>query len=656
MKGERRPDPAEMRVPSERRRGPLPAPGTILVPALLVAAALIRFFRLGAEGLWVDEAWTGLLVRVSPGRLLGVLRNDDAPPLFYLLQTLATAVAGRGEWGLRLLPALAGTAAVVAAWRLTRNRAPQAALPTAAALGFSSVAVHYAQQARSYALLHLLAVLALGAALSLRERPGTRTGAWFLLACFGLVYSHNLGSLVVAAAVATGVIPLLATRLHRRTGTAVLGIFALGMSPWLVALLPQLGTHDTGNTWMAAWWTGRGGLLLGPVYTLAALANGTGPALHLQVPLPTFPPSLMALRWAAWALGAVGLIGAAAAAFEFRRTPTGRTAPNRPVASPPCDTQRELLVGAAIFTAVPLFGLQVVSLLAGSAYVVGRTDTLALPGLAILLGIGWTRGLLCPRRRASPLWGLGLRWGASPPWGRLPASIATVAWIVLGVAALAPSWRGEGRTAKGSDRALATLLASEIEPGDAVVFSALSRPTIEYYGRRLGWWDRAGWKGSFPASFDRNAAGSWSAPLDSAAAWRQQAIALRLAWERRGTGAVWLLAFRDSEATDPAAGSDPTAATADGTGGTAAGTTPYAGTPGAWPSRPTPPPSARSRRGAAFLGYPGNVLVSVLAGLKPAEVAWEYRQDWVSGDRVVLRLPRSSWVPLDSIPKLETRR
>lgn len=638
MKGERRTVPAEIRVPAGRSPGALPTPGTILALALLLAAAWIRFFRLGAEGLWVDEAWTGLLVRVSPGHLLGMLRNDDAPPLFYLLQTLVTAVAGRNEWGLRLLPALAGTAAVVAAWRLTRNRAPRAALPAAAALGFSSVAVHYAQQARSYALLHLLAVLALGAALSLRERPGRRTGAWFLLSCISLAYSHNLGILVVAAAVIAGVVPLLATRPHRRAGMTVLGLLALGMAPWLVALLPQLGVHDTGNTWMAAWWTGRGELLLGPVYTLAALANGTGPALHLQVPLPAYPSSLAALRWAAWALGALGLAGAAIAAFELRRTPGGRTAPGRSVAGPRSDTERGLLVGAALFVAVPLLGLVVISLLAGPAYVVGRTDTLALPGLAILLGIGWNRWSPCPRRGASPFG------GPRPRWGRLPASIATASWIALGIAALAPSWSGEGSTAKGSDRALATLLGATIEPNDAVVFAALSRPTIEYYGRRLGWWDRAGWKGSYPASFDRNAAGSWSAPLDSAATWRQQAIELRLGWERRGIGTVWLLALRDPDATDPAVGSDQPGAAA-----------PHGGTAGAWPSRPEPPPAACSRRGAASLGYPGNVLVSVLAGLKPAEIAWEYRQDWVSGDRVVLRIPRSSWVPLDSIPRLETQ-
>jgi hypothetical protein len=424
---------------------------------------------------------------------------------------------------------------------------------------------------------------------------------------------------------------------------------------------------------MAAWWKDRGGLWLGPVYTLAALANGTGAALHLQVPLPTFPSSLAALRWAAWAVGALGLAGAATAAFESRRIPSGRVATAPPVANPQGDTQRGLLVGAVIFTAVPLLGLVVTSLLTGPAYVVGRTDTPALPGLAFILGIGWTRGAasllwgLCPRRGVSPLWMLLPRWKVSSLLGRLPASIATASWIVLGIAALVPSWSGAGRTAKGSDRSLAALLESEIKPGDAVVFSALSRPTLEYYGRRLGWWDRADWKGSFPTSFDRNAAGSWPAPLDSAAAWRAQAIDLRSGWERRGIGTVWLLALRDPDAIDAAQGSDRPAAATAAACGTVSGTAPkggtpshrgtalYQGTPEAWPSRPAPPPAVRSRRGAASLGYPGNVLVSVLAGLKPAEVAWEYRQDWVSGDRLVLRLPRSSWVPLDSIPRLETR-
>ncbi len=597
--------------------------------AALAGAAWIRILRLGADGLWVDEAWTGLLVRVAPVDLFTALRNDDAPPLFYLLQRLSTSIAGGGEWGLRLLPALCGIAAVVTAWRLCRQEYPRAALPTAVALGFSSVAVHYAQQARGYSLLHLLAVWVLGSSLALRRRPSRRTAAWFLLACLCLVYSHNLGLLVVAAAVASGVIPLLAARARRRTGLCILGVLLAAMAPWFAAILSQLGTHQTANAWIAAWWTDRGGVLFGPLYTLAALANGAGAALHLQVPLPAFPASSAALRWISWTIGALGIGGALATLLQRRPGAGARSAVSREGArggrdgvragadsraevrapgQPPdrrAHEPRGLLIGAALFTVIPLLGLVAVSHFAGTAYVVGRTDTLALPGLAFLLGIGWAAG---PRR-----------------W----APIASAIWVLLCIAALAPSWSGKGRTAKGSDRALGARLDAEIRPNDAVVFASLSRPTLEYYGRRLGWWERAGWKGTFPTSFDRNAAASWPAPLDSAAAWRTEALDLRHGWERDGTGAVWILAVRDPEAPDATAG--------------------------AWPARPAPPPASRARRTAATLGYPGNVLVSILAGLKPVEVAWEYRQDWVSGDRVVLRLPRTTWAPEDSLPRLETR-
>jgi 4-amino-4-deoxy-L-arabinose transferase-like glycosyltransferase len=602
--------------PALTRSGPwsrilpsLPRGATITL-ALFAGAALVRLVRLGADGLWTDEAWTALLVRRSPHAILDLLRNDDAPPLFYLLEKTSALLTGGAEWGLRLLPALAGLGAVALAWRLCRDRAPRAALPVAAALGFSSVAVHYSRQARSYSLLHLLALLAMGAAISLRENPGKRTAAWFLLACLGLAYSHNLGVLLVVAALLTGVLPLLVSRPHRRSGALVLAILALGMIPWLSALQPQLGTHSGGNAWMGLWWKGRGPVLLGFLYSPAAMANGAAAALRPTVPLPAFGTAVAALRAVSWGLVALGL--AAALSGMRRRDRTGARRPG-PRGSHPGDqphAELRLRHDAAAFAIVPLLGLIAISLLVGPAYVVGRTDTLALPGLLLLLGLGWSCG------------------------PRLMAPIAAGLWVALGLAALAPSWTGTARTAKGADRALAALLAERIAPGDAVVFSVLSRPSLEYYGRRLTWWDRAGWKGSFPASFDRNAAATWPTPLDSAAAWQQEAIKLRAEWERSNTRTAWVLALRD-----PAG-----AASAEGKGSSPA-----------WPSRPAPPPSTRGRLGAQSLAYPGNILVSALVGLKPVEVAWEYRQDWVSGDRLVLRLSRDSWTPLDSIPRLEAR-
>jgi 4-amino-4-deoxy-L-arabinose transferase-like glycosyltransferase len=580
----------------------------VLPLLVLVGILLVRFVRLGADGLWVDEAWTALLVRESPGRLLDLLRADDAPPLFYALQALVSRLAGDSEWGVRLLPALCGAGAGAAPWSVCRRHAPQAAIPAAVALGFSTVAVHYSRQARSYALLHLLTALAIGAALALRDRPGRRSGACFVLACLGLAYSHNLGILVVVAAVVAGPWPLFRVPGQRRTGGIVVAALVAGLLPWLVALLPQLGVHESGNAWMGLWWKGRGSVLLGPFYTLVAMANGAAAALRPTVPLPAFPGPVRLLAWVSGALVAAGLASAVAAHLR------SRTAGGRPAASgsrrrpsPEVESPRFLLGTATLFTAVPLLGLVAVSVLVGPAYVVGRTDTLALPGLSLLLGLGWTR----------------------LPHGTRLAVPAT--WAILGLVALYPSIAGTGSTAKGSDRDLARLLGEQVAPGDAVVFAPLTRPTLEYYGRRMGWWDRAGWKGSFPPAFDRNAAAPWPTPLDSAATWQAQGITMRREWERQGAGTTWILALRDPASPRGPAPDSP------------------------WPGRPARPPADRASAGAAALGYPANVLVSALAGLGPAEVAWEYRQDWVSGERMVLRLPRSTWVPEDSIPHLETR-
>jgi hypothetical protein len=56
------------------------------------------------------------------------------------------------------------------------------------------------------------------------------------------------------------------------------------------------------------------------------------------------------------------------------------------------------------------------------------------------------------------------------------------------------------------------------------------------------------------------------------------------------------------------------------------------------------------------VAYPANVLLSALAGLRDVPVELEYRQDWVSGERLLLRVDRDSWVPVDSIPRVEAAR
>jgi hypothetical protein len=52
------------------------------------------------------------------------------------------------------------------------------------------------------------------------------------------------------------------------------------------------------------------------------------------------------------------------------------------------------------------------------------------------------------------------------------------------------------------------------------------------------------------------------------------------------------------------------------------------------------------------LAYPGSVLVYALVGAGEVSVRRIYRQDWVGGTRLLLRIPRSAWALAESLPPL----
>ena len=70
-----------------------------------------RLALLGYQPLWRDEAFTALAVQRSLGSMLDVVRNDSAPPLFYLVERVF-AVMSTSPVVLRLFPVLLGTAAI----------------------------------------------------------------------------------------------------------------------------------------------------------------------------------------------------------------------------------------------------------------------------------------------------------------------------------------------------------------------------------------------------------------------------------------------------------------------------------------------------------------------------------------------------------------
>ncbi|MBM3318328.1 MAG: glycosyltransferase family 39 protein, partial [Candidatus Eisenbacteria bacterium] len=186
-------------APSPRAR----LSGALVAAAILIAAAALRFGMLGFEGVWCDEAYTGGMVRAPLSSMLGdLITRDDAPPLFYLVARLGVAVAGDSEAGLRLVPALAGLAAVALLLARARARRDASLVWAAGFFAVAAYAVFHARQARSYGLLFLFALLLIIAARDLLLERRRRSGPTLALAGGALVLTHNIGVVLVLASLA----------------------------------------------------------------------------------------------------------------------------------------------------------------------------------------------------------------------------------------------------------------------------------------------------------------------------------------------------------------------------------------------------------------------------------------------------------------------
>lgn len=162
-------------------------------------AAVLRFATLGEQSFSADESFTVHLARMSFGGMLHQLpRSESTPPLHYVLVWLWGQIFGTGEVGLRSLSAIAGTLTVPAVYATAREAFSRRAGVVAAALATCSpILVWYSQEARSYALLALLAAVGLYWFLRCLRAPSTRAlAAWGACAALALC-THYFALFVV---------------------------------------------------------------------------------------------------------------------------------------------------------------------------------------------------------------------------------------------------------------------------------------------------------------------------------------------------------------------------------------------------------------------------------------------------------------------------
>ena len=179
-------------------------PVVIALGAVTTAAAFLRFYAIGRQGFWYDEATTAWLLRGTLGQMLARLpHTESTPPLYYLLAWGWVRLFGDTETGLRSLSALAGVATVPVAFAAARELAGRrVALLAAGLVAVNPFLIWYSQEARSYALLVLTSAVALWLFGRARSEPSSRRFvAWAVAAVVSVCVHYFAVFLVVPEAV-----------------------------------------------------------------------------------------------------------------------------------------------------------------------------------------------------------------------------------------------------------------------------------------------------------------------------------------------------------------------------------------------------------------------------------------------------------------------
>ncbi len=291
--------------------------------AIVALAAGLRFTGLETQSLWLDEAFTRLLVREDLGEMLDDLPgSESSPPLYYVVAWVWAKLFGSGEAGLRSLSALLGTATVPVAYLIGREIGSRAAgLALALLTAVSPFLVWYSQEARAYALAILLVALSvLLTARAARSPRRMSLAAWALTAAAALL-THYFTLFAILAEI----VWLYRAGLRRRLAFAVLPVVAVvaGLVP-LALDQRDNGGAGVGDASVASrlgdvpreFLVGEFG---GPVRGLAPLA-AVLIAAALLVAAVRFAPELRRRALIPIAVGAAPLVGGLAAAaigFDF---------------------------------------------------------------------------------------------------------------------------------------------------------------------------------------------------------------------------------------------------------------------------------------------------------------------------------------------------
>jgi 4-amino-4-deoxy-L-arabinose transferase-like glycosyltransferase len=233
---------------------------------IILAAFILRVFRLDFQSLWYDEAFSVYLAHFDLASITARTAADIQPPLYYYLLNLWIALAGDSEFAVRFLSLFFGVLTIPLLYVTARQLSNQTAALIAALLAtLSPLYIWYSQEARMYTLITFLLLLSSYALLrgiegtrgNSGEPRGTQRKWWVVFAIVNIVavYTHYFAFVVIAFQVLFTVYALLFTSSRSRI-THYASRFALSILAIISAFLPWTPFVITRFGQDASYWRG----------------------------------------------------------------------------------------------------------------------------------------------------------------------------------------------------------------------------------------------------------------------------------------------------------------------------------------------------------------------------------------------------------------
>lgn len=238
------------------------------------------------QALWLDEAQSVAIASLSLGEIPGALRQDGAPPLYYIVLHVWIGLFGDGDVAVRSLSMVCSlvtlTLLVVVADRWAGRRVAGAVAVLAATNPF---VIRYATETRMYSMVMLEVVVGLIVLDACLRHSNAVRIAVLGVATALLLYTHYWSMYLVAVVAAV----LACAAVRRSTWSARSALAGIGVGvvlwlPWMPTLLFQ--SRHTSTPWASP----AGPFSLGAVFDVGIRNSGS-----LPVALAVVTATLLAL-------------------------------------------------------------------------------------------------------------------------------------------------------------------------------------------------------------------------------------------------------------------------------------------------------------------------------------------------------------------------